>query len=136
MNIQKSSGVISMEKLVSQKKSFVILCVDDDPIGLTTRRMVLATVGYEVLTAVSGAGALRLLRRKQVDLVITDHFLPGMSGAELTVASKARDPKLPVIVLTGAIETPPGCEHADLVVTKGAAPEEFLTLVAKLLAKK
>jgi CheY-like chemotaxis protein len=136
MNIQRSNSLAQMEKSVSEKQPFVILCVDDDPVGLATRCMVLAAAGYDVLTAVSGAGAFRLLQRKRVDLVITDHFLPGMSGAELTVASKGRNPKLPVIVLTGAVETPPGCEQADRVVTKGASPEEFLAMVAQLLTKK
>ncbi len=125
-----------METLVSETVPFVILCVDDDPNGLATRRMVLSSAGYHVLTAVSGAGAFRLLRRKHVDLIITDHYLPGMSGAELTAAAKAHNPKLPVVVLTGAVDTPPGCERADLVVTKGTPVEEFLTMIANFVTKK
>ena len=136
MSIQRKCGVAQMERLVSEKQSFVILCVDDDSVGLTTRRMVLMAAGYEVLTAVSGAGAFRLLQRKHVDLVITDHFLPGMSGAELTVAAKKLNPQLPIILLSGAIEPLPGCEQADLVVTKGSSPEEFLNMIAQLLGKK
>ncbi len=125
-----------METLVSERVPFVILCVDDNPIGLATRRMVLSSAGYHVLTAVSGAGAFRLLRRKHVDLIVTDHFLPGMTGAELTVAAKAHNPKLPVIVLTGAVDVPPGCEQADLVVTKGTPIDEFLAMIASFVTKK
>ena len=125
-----------MERLVSEKMPLVILCVDDDHVGLATRRMVLSLAGYHVLTASSGAGAFRLLRRKHVDLVITDYFLPGMNGAELTTASKATNPNLPVIVLTGAVDTPPGCEVADSIVTKGKSVQEFLTVIAKLIVRK
>ncbi len=121
-----------MEILVSDTTPFVILCVDDDPIGLTTRRMLLNAAGYQVFTAVSGAAALRMLRRKPINLVITDHFLPGMTGSELAAAVKARKPDVPVVVLTGAVEPPPGSESADLVLIKGMSPEEFLAAIAKL----
>lgn len=121
---------------MSEITPLVILCVDDDPIGLTTRRMLLTAAGYQVITAVSGAGALRMLRRKQVNLVITDYFLPGMTGSELAAAVKLRNPKTPVMLLTGALELPPGSEQADLVITKGVAPSDFLAAIAKLAAQR
>ena len=100
------------------------------------RRMLLSAAGYEVLAAVSGAGALRMLRRKPINLVITDYFLPGMTGSELAAAVKTRHPEVPVIMLTGAIEPPSGSDLADLVLTKGMSPEEFLSAIAKLAPRK
>ncbi len=125
-----------MERCVAESKPFVILCVDDDPLGLMSRRLMLAKQGYEVLPAVSAMAALRMLRRRQVDLLITDHFFPGMTGGELMAAVRLLKPQLPIILLTGAMEPPPGSEAADAILTKGLPPEEFLAVVAKLLGKE
>jgi len=125
-----------MKECVPKASPIVILCVDDDPSGLLSRRMLLERLGFEVLGAASGGAALRMLHRRRVDLVITDHFLPGMTGVELIAAVKLLRPQLPVMMLTGAMEAPPGSEQADLVLIKGADPQRFLAEVAKLLAKR
>ena len=136
LSTQRANVAAAMEKCVAKAGAFVILCVDDDPVGLMSRRQVLASVGYEVLTAVSGAAALRLLRRRAVDLVITDHFLPGMTGVELAAAAKVLNPQLPVVLLTGWPDPPAGAEQADLFLVKGMDPPEFLAVIAKLLETK
>ena len=46
--------------------------------ALLARRLILILAGYDVLTAASGDVALRIFRRRDVDLVITDYFLPGL----------------------------------------------------------
>jgi CheY-like chemotaxis protein len=110
-----------------------ILCVEDDPIALMARRILLSQHGYEVLVASSGDAALRILADTHVDLVITDHFMPGMSGAELVAAMKSRNYSAPTAILTGAQEPPAGSELADIVLIKGCDPLAFLMKVAQLL---
>ena len=110
----------------------VILCVDDDPKSLMARRLMLVLEGYDVLTAYSGEAALNMLRRRPVDVVISDHFLPAFTGAELARAVKLMKPETLVVLLTWAGETPAGAEHADLVLQKGMSPEKFLDEVARL----
>lgn len=118
---------------MSEAKPIVVLCVDDDPKALMARRLVLSTAGYDVLTASSGEDALRILHRREVDLVIADAFLPRFTGAEITRAIKNYNPKIRVVLLTGAPELPSGM-LADLILIKGRAPSNFLAEIAKVLA--
>jgi DNA-binding response OmpR family regulator len=125
-----------MEKCVSKVNPTVVLCVDDDPAGLFARRLMLTLAGYDVLTAPSGDVALRVFRRRNVDLVITDHFLPGGTGVEIAVSMKQMKPQVLVVLLIGRPELPPGAEQADLVLIKGMEPPKFLEAIAKLLARR
>ncbi len=113
----------------------VILCVDDEVPALALRRLVLSSAGYEVLTAADGAGALELFRSILVDLVILDHWLPGLTGVEVAAAMKRLKPSIPVILFSGEVEAPPGSEFADLVITKGVPVESLLSEIGKLIAK-
>lgn len=117
---------------MSKAKPTVVLCVDDDPAGLMARRLVLSIAGYDVLTATSGEAALFVLRTSHVDLVITDHFLPGFNGAEILASMKQLKPEILLVLLTATPVLPPGAELADLVLIKGIAPPEFLGAIARL----
>ena len=99
------------------------------------RRLLLSIAGYTVLTATSGYAALQLFRCNHVDAVITDHFLADRTGATLVREMKKLKPKVPIVLLTGLVDLPPGYEKADLVLTKGMMPPEFLSEIAKLLAE-
>ena len=58
----------------------LILCLDDDPDLLYLHRVVLERAGYDVLSATEAAEAMRLLDANPIDMVITDHVMPGKSG--------------------------------------------------------
>ena len=120
---------------MSKVNPTVVLCVDDDPTGLFARRLILTIAGYDVLTAPSGDVALRIFRRRNVDLVITDHFLTGSTGVEIAVAMKQMKPEVLVVLLIGRPELPPGAGQADLVLIKGMDPPKFLDAIARLLAR-
>jgi CheY-like chemotaxis protein len=111
----------------------VILCVDDEASALALRCLVLSTAGYEVLTAADGAGALELFGCIHVDLVITDHWLPGLTGTQVAAEMKRLKPAIPIVLFSGLVEAPLGNEHVDLVITKGMPAVEFLREVGKLL---
>jgi CheY-like chemotaxis protein len=111
----------------------VILCVDDDPAGLTARRLLLTLAGYVVLTATTATIALKRFTHNHVDLVVTDPLLPDLSAAQLVSEMKRLKPQVPVVLLTGLVEPPAGFEHADLLLSKGMTPPEFLAEIAKLL---
>ena len=113
----------------------MILCVDDETTGLTARRLLLSIAGYAVLTATSSNAALKLFGCNHVDLVITDHLLSDSTGAELAFEMKRLKPEVPIVLLTGLVDLPPGYEDVDLLLTKGLTPPEFLSEIAKLLPK-
>lgn len=89
----------------------VILAVDDDDLVLTNTAGMLEDLGHTVFQASSGADALQRLEQGRVDLVITDHAMPGMTGAQLADTIDSRYPGLPVIIVTGFAELPPHASH-------------------------
>jgi signal transduction histidine kinase/DNA-binding response OmpR family regulator len=93
------------------KRSAVILFVDDDPlIALSTIEM-LEDLGHRVIGATSGRHALDILKSEQpLDLMMTDHVMPGMTGLELAAASRQVRPALPVLLATGYAELPDGVQ--------------------------
>jgi CheY-like chemotaxis protein len=111
----------------------VILCVDDEQNPLTLRKLVLQKAGYEVLTANSGKEALELAASRHVDLVLSDHLMPGMHGTELAQQLKAEHPKLPVILISGVNELPAGSAIANAFVSKSEGPDALCKEVAAIL---
>jgi CheY-like chemotaxis protein len=79
----------------------VLLVVDDEPRILSALQRTLRREGYEILTADSGAAALRTLRAQRVDLLLTDHKMPGMTGLELIREVAAQWPGIARFLLTG-----------------------------------
>ncbi|WP_420145134.1 PAS domain S-box protein [Sphingobium sp.] len=101
------AAIAIAEEQQALDRPLVILAVDDDDLVLTNTAGMLEDMGHTVFRASSGADALRLLERGSVDLVVTDHAMPGMTGAQLADAIEERLPGLPVIIITGFAELPP-----------------------------
>ena len=87
----------------------VVLAVDDDPLVLTNTLAMLEDLGHTAHGASSGIAALEVLRQENpIDVVITDHVMPLMTGLQLANKIKAEWPKLPVILATGFAEIASG----------------------------
>lgn len=78
-----------------------ILVVDDDPDLLEGLATWLESFEFEVHTAIDGHEAISLLRRQQVDVVVTDLKMPRLGGLQLLELIKDLDPTLEVIFLSG-----------------------------------
>lgn len=80
----------------------VILAVDDDTINLNILSDMLAIDNYEVLKATNAEQALAIVKKRQIDLVISDVMMPHVSGYELTRNIRERFSilELPVLLLT------------------------------------
>ena len=86
-----------------------VLLVDDDPLVLASSAALLADLGHAVREAGSAAAALEALGAgPPPDVVVTDHAMPGMTGAELAGRIAAQHPGLPVILATGYADLPAG----------------------------
>ena len=93
------------------RRSAVILFVDDDPLIAMSTTEMLEDLGHRVIGANSGLHALDILRSEQpLDLMMTDHAMPGMTGLELAAASREVRPSLPVLLATGYAELPDGTQ--------------------------
>jgi PAS domain S-box-containing protein len=86
-----------------------ILAVDDDPQVLVNTAAMLEDLGHRVVTASSARQALEKLDDgAEFDLVITDHAMPTMTGAQLIEAIRRRWHDLPVLLATAFVDLPPG----------------------------
>ncbi|MCU1278513.1 MAG: diguanylate cyclase/phosphodiesterase, partial [bacterium] len=79
-----------------------ILIVDDEPLLLRAFSRVLMRYGHEVVQAGDGAEAASLVAKRRFDCAFVDLGLPGAGGLEVLGMLRARDPALPVILMTGA----------------------------------
>jgi CheY-like chemotaxis protein len=113
----------------------MILCVDDEENQLAVRKLVLEKEGFSVLTASSGQEALSLLACHQIDLVLSDHLMPGLTGTELTRQIKATNPDLPVILISAVNEIPEDAAYADLFMSKLDGPIAMCQNISAVLAR-
>ena len=106
-----------------------VLVVDDEPPIRKLLRMGLSTQGYEILDAPNGKTALALLEQKP-DLVILDLGLPDIQGHELLRMIRARNEKIPIVVLSSRGDEAGKVQALDLgaddYVTKPFGMEELL----------
>ena len=78
-----------------------VLVVDDEPELCRALGKLLMRNGYEVITAGNGEEALELLRRHEVDLVLSDLQMPRMGGVELLKAGRVVSPRTEFVIITG-----------------------------------
>jgi len=90
-----------VEKHGSNMKKYAVLLVDDEPNILNAIKRSLRDEDYELYTAPDGKSALELLKRQQIDLIIVDQIMPGMTGVEVLKFARLRHPDTARIMLTG-----------------------------------
>ena len=117
-----------------------ILIVDDEEVLRDVLDAVLRREGFDIVAAASGEEALNLLDSEEVDLVILDVMLPGISGIDTLRAIRISNPNLPVIVITafssidGAIDAmKQGAFH---YIPKPFKNEEVVLTVNKALEQR
>lgn len=99
---------------MSGAASKVLLLVDDEARILSALQRALRREGYEILTASSGAEALEVLAERPVDMLVSDHKMPGMNGLELLGQVAKRYPSTARILITGWTEEIAAEQAAEL----------------------
>jgi DNA-binding NtrC family response regulator len=117
-----------------------LLLIDDNAVQAATRQTILRRAGYFVIAALNPTRALEQFQRgefpAEIQLVITDHLMPGMSGAAFVRALRKTHPRLPVLVISGLEEAEE--EYAGLDVTfrmKPLLPDSLLETVGRLVVE-
>jgi two-component system response regulator AtoC len=90
---------------MSELASTKILVVDDEKIMRDLVQRILNKAGYEVETLEDGEAALQRVAEGNVDMVISDVNMPGMSGFDLLKQIKQDHPQTAVIMMTGYADT-------------------------------
>ena len=78
----------------------ILLVDDDDSIRLSLKKA-LEFGGYEVLSAENGVDALEVLRSEEVDLIVTDLFMPDMDGIQFAIQLRKIALGTPFIAMSG-----------------------------------
>lgn len=113
-----------------------ILLVDDNPNGLTARRMILEEQGFSVTTSANAEDAWAIFRQARFDIVVTDYRLEGMNGGDLIRLIRASDSPARIILLSGFIgvlglnEDNTGAD--ELILKSNKEVPELLRAVRKL----
>jgi CheY-like chemotaxis protein len=111
-----------------------VLAVDDDPLVLFNTTAMLEELGHAVIEAHSGADALKILRERSVDLVVTDQAMPKMTGVQLVEAIRAEWPDLPVVLATGYAELPGGVKIKEIMLRKPFSERELADAISHATA--
>jgi PAS domain S-box-containing protein len=115
-----------------------ILVVDDDVLVSTGTAAMLEDLGHTVVEAHSAAQAVDILAGDpRIEIVITDHAMPGMTGLQLARQLAGSHPALPVILATGYAEWPEGEEEAIRIprLAKPFRQEELAAAIAAVADK-
>ena len=111
-----------------------ILCVDDEPIGLKVRKMLLERAGYNVFTALDGPAGIEIFSTEPIQAVVLDFSMPGMDGGEVAANMRRIKPEIPILMLSAYTSLPP--EVASLVtlsMTKGEGAPALLKKLGSLV---
>ncbi|CUU06726.1 PAS domain S-box-containing protein [Candidatus Kryptobacter tengchongensis] len=130
---QKVSEIVQKSELKENAFKLSVLIVDDDESVLYLLKDVFSNLGYRIFPAENGKKALEYIDAEKFDLVITDLALPDVNGWEISKATKQKNDKIPVIILTGwGIDVPEEeakRRGADYIITKPFDLDELLLVV-------
>lgn len=136
-----SDKAVSPDK-AGNKSTARILLVDDEESIVNTVQKLLQRQGYAVTGVMAAREALSLFKQNQdsFDLVITDRFMPDMSGDSLVEELRALKPRIPVVVCSGYSSEESceagGSEGATEYLSKPVAKSEYISTIERLLKDK
>jgi signal transduction histidine kinase/CheY-like chemotaxis protein len=114
----------------------VALLVDDEDLVRSSTADMLVEMGFQVIESNSGEDALqRLTRLPHLDLLVTDHLMPVMTGPELARAVRRERPRTAIVVISGyseAADMPPDLLHLE----KPFLQTDLATTVARALSAR
>ena len=120
-----------------QPRRATILLVDDEDLVRQATAEMLREMGHRVIEATSGRAALvQVIDNQDIDLLITDHLMPGIRGSELAEEVSRRRPGLPALLLTGYANLASGEATGIPRLSKPFREADLARQVASLLASE
>jgi CheY-like chemotaxis protein len=117
-----------------KQNSNLVLCVDDELVGLQVRKILLERAGYRVLTAPDGPSGLEIFSAEPVEVVVLDYSMPGMHGGEVAARMRQSKPQVPILLLSAYVDLSPEVTSlVDLYMTKGEGAVSLLEKLDSLL---
>ena len=111
-----------------------ILCIDDHWNSLIGRKKLLEQNGYEVLEASAGDEGLKLFRSRNVDAVVLDYQMPGMTGDTVAAKMKSINSHVPIMLLSAYGPLPKNkLRSVDSFLSKSQPPNILLSTLQGLL---
>lgn len=121
-----------------------ILIIDDDAAVRDAMAFLLRMHGYDTIVAGEGAKGIAMLDAGPVDLAIVDRYMPKMDGFEVIKSIRAKQPKLPIIAMSGSLidealamlpHLPSGADFGAIrSVPKPLKAEVLISTIEELLA--
>jgi signal transduction histidine kinase len=121
------------QMVTAEDHRFTVLVVDDEPLIVMNTTDLLGDLGHKAIAADSGGEALEILRANDaIEILLTDHAMPGMTGAELAEHALALRPGLKVIIASG-YDKNVGAENNTFVrLTKPYMERELVDAMEKV----
>jgi len=118
-----------------ENTSRLVLCVDDEVVGLRVRKILLERAGYQVLIAIDGQSGLELFEAHPVEAVVLDYAMPGMHGGEVAQKMRETKPEVPILLLSAYVGLPHEVSSlVDVYMTKGEGAPALLEKLESLLS--
>jgi CheY-like chemotaxis protein len=117
-----------------------ILWVDDEIESLQSQKLFLEGKGYEVITRTNGSDAIECIQERDVDVVLMDESMPGLTGLETLGRMKALKQHLPIVLITkneteNLMDEAIGSQIADYLI-KPVNPNQVLLSLKKIIDNK
>jgi len=114
-----------------------ILLIDDNAVQAATRQTILKRAGYFVIPVLNPQRALEQFRANdfaaEIDVVVTDHVMPGMNGAEFVRELRLLRPEIPILVISGMEEAEDEYSGMNVLFRlKPLLPDNLLASVHRL----
>jgi len=132
-----AARVVPAPLAIAEIRACRVLVVDDDPIVAAGTAAMLEDLGHVATEVASGDAALQLLGTETaIDLVITDHAMPGMTGTELATRIRRRWPELPIVIATGYADVPGESDLGLPRLSKPYRQQELAEMLVQLIGER
>ncbi|MGE5056742.1 MAG: response regulator [Acidobacteriota bacterium] len=116
-----------------KRNQLTVLCIDEGQPALTDRTALLESAGYRVFPAMNANAAMQLFVRHEIDLVLSNNHLRGVSGAELSIFMKQVKP-VHVVLLSNSAEIPANLlRQVDACMEQDGSPRDLLGCLRQIL---